>query len=70
VELEYDDGGCSWVALFPGGDATELEYAGTRVRVISASAPIAVAIGGLEAGDTAEFVQRGDPMGVHVVSVA
>jgi len=69
VHLEADDGVCSWIAVFPGGDATELHVKGACVRVLSARAPLAAAIYGLETGDAAEFSQAGKAVEVVVLSV-
>ena len=69
VQIEHEDASCHWMAVFPGGDATELEVGVCRVRVLSAQAPIVVALRGLEAGDAAEFVLAGKAVEVLVLSV-
>lgn len=43
----------TWVALLPGGDATVVVVGQERVTVLSAEAPLARALLGLEAGDAA-----------------
>ncbi len=54
MELD-DDGESRWVALLPGGDATTLHVEGVHVQVLSAQAPLAVALAGLEEGDCAQL---------------
>ena len=54
VELEDP-----WLAVFPGGDATRLTVDGTEVLVLSAQAPMAAALLGLEEGDQATLALPG-----------
>jgi len=57
VQVEDEDGEASWLAVFPGGDASWLEQGGRRLRVLSATSPWARQLVGLEAGDSAEVHQ-------------
>jgi transcription elongation GreA/GreB family factor len=57
VQVEDEDSQPSWLAIFPGGDATVLEQNGRRLRVLSSTSPLARSLAGHEAGDCVEVTQ-------------
>jgi len=69
VQVEGDDGHRSWWAVFPGGDATVLRQGEQSLRVLSATSPLARALSGLAAGDSAEIDQGGEDTDVEVITV-
>jgi transcription elongation GreA/GreB family factor len=64
VELEDQ-----WLAVFPGGDATRLTVDGTEVLVLSARAPMAQVLLGLEEGDEARLALPGGQRQLVICSV-
>ena len=57
VQVEDEDSHISWLAIFPGGDATVLEQNGLSLRVLSATSPLARSLAGHDAGDCVEVTQ-------------
>ena len=55
LELELESGECRHVAIFPGGDATCIEWDGRSVQILSPSSPLVQPLLGLEEGDGAEL---------------
>ncbi len=69
VQVEGDDGHRSWLAVFPGGDATVLRQEERSLRVLSATSPLARALSGLAAGDSVEVDQGGEDADFEVLTV-
>ena len=69
VQVGDEDGGASWLALFPGGDASLLEQGKQTVRVLSATSPWARQLAGLAPGDSVEVSQGGSEYEVEVLEV-
>ncbi|MBJ95312.1 MAG: hypothetical protein CMP23_12690 [Rickettsiales bacterium] len=69
VHLMDEQGQASWLAVFPGGDASLLEQGEQRLRVLSATSPWARPLAGLEAGDSAELSHGGSALEVEVLEV-
>jgi transcription elongation GreA/GreB family factor len=69
VKLEDEAGESSWLAIFPGGDASTLEADGATLRVLSASSPWARQLAGLEPGDSAELPQGDTQIAVELLEV-
>ncbi len=69
VHMQEEGGEASWLALFPGGDASLLEQGGRSLRVRSATSPWSRQLAGLEAGDSAEVSQGDSEIEVEVLEV-
>ncbi len=69
VQVEGEDGARSWLAIFPGGDATVLRQGDRSLRVLSATSPLARALSGLAIGDSVEVTQAGEDSDVEVLTV-
>jgi len=69
IQVEDEGGDRSWFAILPGGQGDRLEREGHSVTVISARAPLARALGGLQPGEAAELVRRGEPVEFEVLQV-
>ena len=69
VQLEDEQGRQSWLAIFPGGDATVLEQRGQSSRVLSATSPLARTLIGLQPGDCAAVVQGKEDAELEVIAV-
>lgn len=66
LTLTFDDGPDVFIALFPGGDATELPCG---VQVLSIQSPLARQLQGAEVGDVLEIERGGRIAAVELKSI-
>jgi transcription elongation GreA/GreB family factor len=64
-----DDGPTSHIILLPGGDATEVQFDGTPIQVLSASSPMARQLRDSVAGDAEEIELGGRFVEIELLAI-